>query len=58
MHPHRSGEDVIPEICDLSLVSEAVTVSDAESFFAARELLAQPVTVSSSNEPPAVTTAR
>lgn len=35
------GEDFIPDICDLKLVSEAVTVSDGESFFAARELLAK-----------------
>lgn len=35
------GEDFIPDICDLKLVSEAVTVSDAESFYAARELLAK-----------------
>jgi cystathionine beta-synthase len=35
------GEDFVPDICDLKLVSEAVAVSDAESFFAARELLAK-----------------
>lgn len=33
------GEDFIPEICDLSMVGSAYTVSDAESFSAARELL-------------------
>lgn len=35
------GEDFVPDICDLSLVSEAFEISDAESFFAARELLAR-----------------
>jgi cystathionine beta-synthase len=35
------GEDFIPDICDLSLVSEAVAVSDAQAFNAARELLAR-----------------
>ena len=33
------GEDFIPDNCDLSLVSEAFTVDDAESFATARELL-------------------
>lgn len=33
------GEDFIPPICDLSYVKHAYTVSDAESFAAARELL-------------------
>ncbi|MGR9108288.1 MAG: pyridoxal-phosphate dependent enzyme [Gammaproteobacteria bacterium] len=33
------GEDFIPSICDLSLVSESITVSDAEAFHTARELL-------------------
>ncbi len=33
------GEDFVPDNCDLSLVSEALTVTDAESFDAARELL-------------------
>ncbi len=33
------GEDYVPEICDMSLISEAITVSDRDSFFAARELL-------------------
>ena len=33
------GEDFIPEICDLSMVGSAYTVSDEESFSAARELL-------------------
>jgi len=33
------GEDFVPPNCDLSLVSEAYTVSDTESFAAARELL-------------------
>ncbi len=33
------GEDYVPEICDMSLVSEAITVTDRDSFFAARELL-------------------
>lgn len=34
------GEDFIPDICDLKLVNKAYAVSDAEAFFAARELLA------------------
>jgi cystathionine beta-synthase len=33
------GEDFVPPNCDLSLVSEAITVTDAESFATARELL-------------------
>jgi len=33
------GEDFVPDICDLSLVSKAYTISDAESFSTARELL-------------------
>lgn len=33
------GEDFIPSICDLSRVGSAFTVTDAESFSAARELL-------------------
>ena len=33
------GEDFVPANCDLSLVSEAFTVTDAESFATARELL-------------------
>src|SRR6476659_9776448 len=33
------GEDFIPEITDMSLVSEAFEIDDAESFAAARELL-------------------
>ncbi|MGH6931208.1 MAG: pyridoxal-phosphate dependent enzyme [Dongiaceae bacterium] len=33
------GEDFLPPNCDLSLVSESYTVSDAESFAAARDLL-------------------
>jgi cystathionine beta-synthase len=33
------GEDFIPDICDLSMVGHAYTVTDAESFAAARELL-------------------
>lgn len=33
------GEDFVPPNCDLSLVSEAFSVSDAESFATARELL-------------------
>jgi cystathionine beta-synthase len=35
------GEDFIPDICDLSMVGAAYTVTDAESFSAARELLRQ-----------------
>ncbi len=35
------GEDYIPTICDISLVSEAITVSDADSFKTARELSTQ-----------------
>ncbi len=33
------GEDFIPSLCDLSLVSEAFAVTDGEAFHAARELL-------------------
>ena len=33
------GEDFIPRICDLDLASEAITVSDAESFQTARQLV-------------------
>lgn len=33
------GEDFVPDICDLDLVDEAIAVSDAESFLAARSLL-------------------
>lgn len=33
------GEDFVPPNCDLSLVSDAYTVTDAESFATARELL-------------------
>ena len=33
------GEDFIPPICDLSLVSQAYSIPDAESFAAARDLL-------------------
>ncbi len=33
------GEDFIPPICDLSLVAQAYSISDAESFAAARDLL-------------------
>ena len=33
------GEDFIPDNCDLSLVADAITVSDGESFATARELL-------------------
>jgi len=33
------GEDFVPDNCDLSLVSGAITVTDAESFATARELL-------------------
>ncbi len=33
------GEDFLPDICDLSLVRTAYTISDGESFAAARELL-------------------
>jgi len=35
------GEDFIPPICDLSGVREAYSITDAESFAAARELLAK-----------------
>ncbi|MGE0117250.1 MAG: pyridoxal-phosphate dependent enzyme [Dongiaceae bacterium] len=35
------GEDFVPPNCDLSLVAEAFTVTDAESFATARELLRQ-----------------
>lgn len=43
------GEDFIPDICDLKLVSEAVAVSDAEAFVAARELLAREGVLSGSS---------
>ena len=33
------GEDFIPPICDLSLVAQAYSIADAESFAAARDLL-------------------
>lgn len=33
------GEDFVPENCDLSLVSDAYTIDDAESFATARDLL-------------------
>lgn len=33
------GEDFVPDVCDLSLVNEAIAVTDAESFFGARDLL-------------------
>jgi cystathionine beta-synthase len=33
------GEDFVPAICDLSLVSQAFTVPDQEAFMTARELL-------------------
>jgi len=33
------GEDFIPEICDLSMVGNAYTIPDAESFSTARQLL-------------------
>ena len=33
------GEDFVPGVCDLSLVNEAISVSDKQSFMAARELL-------------------
>jgi cystathionine beta-synthase len=35
------GEDFVPDNCDLTLVSDAITVTDAESFATARELLRQ-----------------
>ena len=35
------GEDFVPPVCDLDLVTEAITVSDKESFAAVRDLLAQ-----------------
>ncbi len=33
------GEDFVPPNCDLSLVAEAISIADAESFATARELL-------------------
>ncbi len=33
------GEDFVPDICDLSLVDEAIAVPDGDAFMAARELL-------------------
>ncbi len=35
------GEDFVPDICDLELVDEAIAVSDAEAFTAARLLLSK-----------------
>lgn len=35
------GEDFVPSICHLEYVSEAIPVTDAEAFIAARELLAK-----------------
>ncbi len=35
------GEDFIPRICDMTLIDAAISVSDKESFLAARELLRQ-----------------
>ncbi len=35
------GEDFVPDMCDIKSISEAVEVSDGDSFFAARELLAK-----------------
>lgn len=35
------GEDFIPDICDIALCDEAIAVTDAEAFLAARELLAK-----------------
>lgn len=35
------GEDFVPDICDLKLVDEAISVTDAQAFFAARDLLAR-----------------
>jgi cystathionine beta-synthase len=43
------GEDFVPDICDLKLVSEAVSVTDAEAFLAARELLANEGVLSGSS---------
>jgi len=33
------GEDFVPDICDLSMIGKTYTISDAESFSAARDLL-------------------
>ena len=33
------GEDFVPDICEIDLCDEAIAVTDAEAFFAARELL-------------------
>lgn len=35
------GEDFVPDICDIDLPDEAIGVTDAEAFLAARELLAK-----------------
>jgi cystathionine beta-synthase len=35
------GEDFVPEVCDLSLIDEAIPVTDRDAFMAARELLAK-----------------
>lgn len=43
------GEDFVPDICDLSLVTEGITVTDGESFAAARELLAREGVLSGSS---------
>lgn len=34
------GEDFVPDVCDLSLVDEAIAVNDGDAFMAARQLLA------------------
>jgi len=35
------GEDFVPDICDINLCDEAIPVTDAQAFMAARELLVQ-----------------
>jgi cystathionine beta-synthase len=35
------GEDIVPAVCDLSLIRDAYAIPDAESFATARELLAK-----------------
>lgn len=35
------GEDFVPDVCDLSIVDEAIPVTDREAFMAARMLLAR-----------------
>ena len=51
------GEDFVPPNCDLSLVSEAFTVSDAESFATARDLLRKEAILAGSSSGTLITAA-